>query len=110
MIGGVVPLIRTGKIPIAPDRHTQYAWNKITPEESARLEPSLRTARKRQRDTARDRTIHSRSSSVNPSTSGPPAKRASRSKPEPEDDGEGELYSGPSHSKQKEIKRLTAHR
>ena len=84
--------------------HTQYAWNMITPEEAVRLD-ELRVARKRQRETARDRTPRSRSSSVDPSSSGPPAKRATRSQPEPEDDGEGE-FTTPLTAKQKEIARL----
>ena len=89
------------KNPTTPDMHTQYAWNMITPEEAVRLE-ELRVARKRQRETAKDRTPRSRSSSVDPSSSGPPAKRASRSKPEPEDDGEGEFITPTHHQTERD--------
>ena len=92
------------KNPSTPDMHTQYAWNMISLEEAARLQ-ELRVARKRQRETAKDRTPRSRSASVDPSSSGPPAKRASRSEPEPEDDGEGP-FTTPLTAHQKEIIRL----
>ena len=93
------------KNPIAPDMHTQYAWNMITPEEAVHLKEA-RVTRKRQRDTVKDRTPRSRSTSVDPSTSGPPSKRATRSQAEPADDGEGEFIQPLTH-KQKEVKRLT---
>ena len=92
------------KNPSTPDMHTQYAWNMISLEDAARLQ-ELRVARKRQRDTARDQTPRSRSSSVDPSSSGPPAKRVTRSEPEPEDDGEGP-FTTPLTGAQKEIIRL----
>ena len=96
------------KNPSVPDMHTQYGWNMITPEESARL-ADLRAARKRQRDTVKDRTLRSRSSSVDPSTSGPPAKRATRSMTEPADDGEGS-FTKRLTNREKEVIRLKAHR